>query len=90
MSELARNSHPETSHEAADAMSPEDIESLEKWAVKCVIESPGLTAAELEMKYGTTRDRCKITRRLRECARKGLLRDGEARKSKTSGKKALT
>lgn len=85
---LARQSHPQTSKDAGEAIR-QQLAALHEWTVACVTESPGLTQAELAAKYCPTDPR-KIGRRLSECVKLGLLRVGEARKCSLTGRAAMT
>lgn len=85
---LARPDHPSTSHDAAEDIA-EALPSLHAWAVACVTAMPGATARELAARYCPTDPR-RIGRRLKECVRDGLLRTGEVRACRVSGKRALT
>ena len=85
---LARKDGPETSRLAAEAIAG-SVGELQRWAVRCVTESPGLTARELAQRYCPSDPR-RIGRRLGEAAVAGLLRRGPARVCMVSGHKADT
>lgn len=89
MIELARATDPETSNESAAAMTHTKLAALHRWAVQCVTERPGLTAAELAVIFCATDPR-KIGRRLVECVRKELIKTGEPRKCSVTGRRAQT
>ena len=85
---LRRNEHPDTSDAAARAIVPR-LADLQRWVIRCVQRSPGLTRRELGAFYCPS-DSNQIGRRLRECARLGFLRVGPARICRISGRPAQT
>lgn len=85
---LARASHPESSHMAAKSILPH-LSSLEDWAAKCVTETPGKTRRELAELHCPD-DGNMIGRRLDGCVKKGRLRRGPLRKCSVSGEVVQT
>lgn len=86
--QLARSSDPETSKQAAREIVPV-IGERQAFAAECVRNVPGLTQGELDTAYPCSDPR-RIGRRLNECERLGLVRRGESRKCKVSGKVCQT
>ena len=81
---LARKTDPETSHIAAVNVSQGGKLSAQRRAMlKCVIENPDLTAAEMELLDGVGRG--VPSRRLIELVRAGLIEVSGKRPSKTNG-----
>ncbi len=87
---LARASHPQTSHDAADEFRGSDQFAYDMaFALAAVRRRPGLTAAELEFEEGT-RDG-KIRKRLAALAdTHGLVRRGAARTCGVTGRTSQT
>lgn len=83
---FARRSDPVTSHLAAESV---DVAGDEAYALACIRESGGLTAAELEAKYRVNRDG-KIRKRLAGLERKGLIYKGITRTCRVGGRLAAT
>lgn len=85
----ARVSDPSTSHEAAaDIVSDGTQRRMQDIAYSLICESPGLTANELEAKYGYKEGQ--IRKRLHELAVEGLIAPGDKRRSAVSQKNCLT
>tara|TARA_R110000824_G_scaffold122386_1_gene279423 strand:- start:2247 stop:2579 length:333 start_codon:yes stop_codon:yes gene_type:complete len=81
---LTRKTDPETSHRAAAGMvASGKLSSQRKVMLKCVIENPDLTGAEMEMLDGV--DRGMPSRRLIELVRAGLIEVSGKRPSRTNG-----
>jgi predicted HTH transcriptional regulator len=81
---LARRTDPETSHSAAASIAEGGkLSAQRKMMLKCVIENPDLTAAEMELIEGVQRG--VPSRRLIELVRAGLIEVSGKRPSKTNG-----
>ena len=81
---LTRNTDPETSSEAAANMVESGaLASQRRTILKCVIENPDLTGAEMELIDGVGRG--VPSRRLIELVRLGLIKVSGKRPSKTNG-----
>jgi len=85
---LARNTDPDTSHQAAEDIVVH-IGRLQQRARQCVEDWPGHTATELSKLAGDADPRT-INRRLGELERKGVVLRGEARRCSHTGKNAAT
>lgn len=85
---LARSGDPSTS-QAAAAATLATVSEVQEWAASCVRKMPGKTQRELAARYCKDDPR-KIGRRLSECERLCLVRRGEARKCRVSGRMAET
>ena len=86
---LSRKTDPETSHRAAAGMTASGkLSSQRKMMLKCVIENPDLTAAEMELVDGV--ERGVPSRRLVELVRAGLIKVSGKRPSKTNGNSMQT
>lgn len=85
---LARPSHPESSHRAAESIR-ESLPALLELAAKCVAEMPGATRRELARRFCPD-DPNRIGRRLDECAERGLIRRGPMRACEVSGREVQT
>ena len=84
----ARNSDPEQSHEGA-MKARFNFTEKRKWVYNCISATPGLTSNELAEIHCPGIER-KIGRRLRECTRLGLLREGPVRTCRVTGNRAFT
>lgn len=85
---LTRTTHPETSRLAAEEVV--GSVALQVFvAVRCVMKSPGSTARELDKEYCPNGER-QIGKRLDGAARDGLIKRGESRRCKVSGRLAQT
>ncbi len=73
----ARRTDPDQSHEGA-AKARINFTEKRKWVYNCITATPGLTSNELAEIHCPGIER-KIGRRLRECERLGLLREGSVR-----------
>lgn len=76
--ELARSGDPDTSHMAAEAVTPK-LTEIEQWALERVRLTPGLTQFELGYEHSRDNNR-KPGRRMSELERLGLVRQGLKRK----------
>ena len=83
---LARTADPPTSKLAAREIAA-DLPRREAWAIECVRQTPGLTAKELEARHGGGNE---LHKRLRQCERKQLLRNGETRACSITGPPATS
>ena len=83
---LARPTDPATSHAAATEIAPK-LSDIRAWALSLLREHPGMTAVELCEAAGIG-DVRKVNRRLPELERDGLVRRGEARVCRVTGKRA--
>lgn len=85
----SRISDPPTSHEAErDITASGERARMEAQALEAVRRYPGSTANELDAAYGFTDGT--IRKRLCELRKKGLVRLGDDRKSRITGKKTQT
>src|SRR5688572_27348884 len=85
----ARNTDPPTSHaSAAEIARSGKAEEQCEIALGLVRLRPGLTSFELAVHFGV--DRYVLARRLPELRGKGLVRNGEDRRCKVSGREAMT
>ena len=81
---LSRKTDPETSHRAAAGIAAGGkLNSQRRTMLKCVIENPDLTGAEMELIEGV--ERGVPSRRLVELVRAGLIEVSGKRPSKTNG-----
>lgn len=85
---LARKTDPETSHAAASGIAPH-LGALQQAAADAVRRWPGRTATELAVNAGHADPRV-FNRRLGECERFGMVRRGEPRACKATGRQAAT
>jgi hypothetical protein len=85
---LARASHPASSHEAAEDIL-HHIPLLNAWTVACVRQTPGRTRRELGAIHSPT-DPDRIGRRLDGCVKAGLLCRGPDKECSISGKVVQT
>lgn len=85
----SRATDPATSHEAERDITASGARAqMAATALRLVREHPGLTSNELEALVGVSDGR--IRKRLVELEREGLVRRGEARVSRVSGKRNQT
>lgn len=88
--ELARLSHPQTSHEAAEKLIASGrLAGDSAAALDMVREHPGLTGYELQNLDRSGRDD-RIRKRLGGLANSGLLRRGESRRCRVKGSMCVT
>lgn len=85
---LARAADPETSKAAARGIVPH-LGALQQAAADAVRRWPGRTATELAVNAGHADPRV-FNRRLGECERLGMVRRGEPRRCKATGRQAAT
>ena len=85
---LARASDPPTSHEAAESIVPH-LSRMHTGVLDLVREHPGKTAAELAFARGELTNH-RLSRRLPELERKGLVVRGVARACFRTGRSAAT
>ena len=88
---IARDSDPESSHDAAADLTANQcvkLRGMQLLVQKLVQANPGLTGRELDAKHGDTQGQCH--KRLKELERKGAIRCGEMRKCSISGHKVIT
>lgn len=83
----ARNTDPETSHEAARAIDPNNLSDQHAKVTAAVQQRPGHTSRELSKEAGL--DRYMLARRLPELECVTVVR-GDRRKCSISGLSALT
>jgi len=87
---LARASHPDTSHRAAqELVDSGDLAVMETVALSAVEDWPDCTARELDAKHGGNGDR-PIGKRLSSLEERGLIAKGAERRCSVSGKVACT
>lgn len=83
---LARTTDPATSHDGAGSIVNLRAK-MQRWAARCVRESPGKTVSELAQIYCPDDPR-RINRRLTECDRAGTVVRGEPRRCGVTGRRA--
>src|SRR5690606_15058935 len=88
-SPVARNTDPESSHEAAEFVTMSGKRAAQQQiAAKVVEQYPGLTSLELAKRVRM--DRYMLARRLPECEAQGTVRRGQIRRCSKSGRLAAT
>ena len=85
---LARATDPDTSHEAAEWIM-QRLGGLHKWAYKIVSKYPGGTSSEMSVAAGEVTNH-RLSRRLGELEKMGLVVRGDARVCRVTGRKAAT
>lgn len=85
----ARNTDPQTSHEAAEHMTVSGKRAAQQELTAKAVESyPGLTSLELARRCKM--DRYMLARRLSECEAEKMVRRGATRRCAVSGRTAIT
>ena len=88
---LARNTDPEPSHEAAEAIVHSgSLSWMREQLVKMVNEYPGKTASELQEKFEYLGNHGHLWKRVKQCVDAGLIRKGEVRECKVTDHDAAT
>lgn len=86
---VARNTDPETSHEADDFITSTGIRANQcRWVLKAVRATPCLTASELSRRHNI--DHAVVHKRLPDLRRKGLVYNVAQRACAVTGRKAMT
>jgi hypothetical protein len=86
---MARESDPDTSHEAAQHVTASGAAAHQRQRVLALVRAqPGLTSDELAVAAGMLRQ--VPARRLPELERLGLVRRGQVRPSRVTGRNGLT
>lgn len=87
--QLARSSHPDTSHKAAaEIVDSGKLQHAMKTAEQWLRQMPHSTASELEEASGLTDG--KIRKRLNDLKKVGLAEKGEKRRCRVTGRMAYT
>lgn len=92
MSDLARGTDPESSHQAGDHLTDSGLRAVQKHqSLQAVKQFPGKTSRELAALIGgNTETRYILARRLADLEHDGKVRKGPARACTVSGHQAVT